>query len=116
MDKFSIVGKSIEKSFVEAIWSATKAYHEALGNQSVRDELHQNIRRLTYETKIYGETPEDAFGPDFLDNFTKYNEAYKARIRVYRIIDALLYVNVPKERLYAVLDAVGVEVIDDANV
>ena len=78
--------------------------------------MYQNIRRLTYETKIYGETLEDAFGPDFLDNFAKYNDAYEARIRVYRIIDALLYVNAPKERLYAVLEALGVEVIEDANV
>lgn len=115
----TIVGKKIEKNVVEKIWKAVKAYKDSIRlhqSSSVRDELYQNIRRLTYETKIYGETLEDAFGPDFLDNFAKYNDAYEARIRVYRIIDALLYVNAPKERLYAVLEALGVEVIEDANV
>ena len=117
MDKFSIVEKSIEKSVVEKIWTEAQAYNDSLRQSSnVRDELYQNIRRLTYETKIYGETPEDAFGPDFLDNFAKYNDAYIVRSRVYRIIDTLLYAKVPKERVYAVLEAVGVEVIDDANV
>lgn len=116
MGVFSIVGKSIEKSFVEAIWSATKAYHEALGNQNVREELHQNICRLTYYTKIFGEKPEDLFGPDFFGNCEKYYEAYNVRNDVYNIVDALLHAKVPKERVYAVLEAVGVEVIDDANV
>lgn len=109
-----ICGRKIEREIVERIWSATEAYNATFaqnGQSLVREELYQTLRRLTYETKIYGETAADAFGPDFLENYEKYNEAYITRSGVYNIIHTLQHVNVPKEKLYGVLEAIGVEVV-----
>ena len=108
----SIVGRKIEKDIVDRIWTATEAYNAStLAHDTVRQELYLNLRRLTYETKIFGETPEEAFGKDYLSNYEKYNESYITRSGVYQIIDILQHVRVPKEKLYEVLQAVGVEVV-----
>lgn len=109
----SIVGRKIEKSVVELLWNATVAHKASFKlDDEIRHELYQNLRRLTYESKIYGETPKDILDPDFLSNFEKYNEAFIVRSGVYMIIDTMLHIKVPKEKLYEVLQAVGVEVID----
>lgn len=114
MSEKSLIGRTIEKDIVESIWTFAEAYNATfgkMGQSELREELYQNLRRLTYETKIFGETAKDAFGKDFLENYEKYNEAFITRSGVYNLIYTLQHVRVPKEKLYEVLQAVGVEVV-----
>lgn len=110
----SIVGRKIERKVVDDIWAATEAYKASLKQgipASVREATYENLRRITYESKIYGEKPEDFLGPDFLENFNNYHDAYVVRSRVYEIINALMYSRIPKEKVFPVLQAIGVEVV-----